>query len=205
MNDDNYKALAHAIDVEHNKLVMHSKKVLVYGDISTVDEVTLDALANDIKVKYFNTELSYNTKLELFKENVFRSKFTIGTAKTVSKIVGIVFGDAKVIEWFDTTKLDPFEFIIRIIASKTGFTLKSIDEAIRMVVDYKNVRSHLKYLQLALTQKGNLSVSSHLNTGMTIEVMPLMVKEIKAKAKLQPIAFIKAGQRFTIHKKAQVN
>lgn len=72
----------------------------IYPDIDRLDEGLLDILAYDFKVDWWNQDYSLDEKLQTMKNN-WRVHRMLGTKKAVELAVSNVFGEGKVLEWFE--------------------------------------------------------------------------------------------------------
>lgn len=202
MTDDTIKALSFAIDKQHLKLANTVKKAIVLGDISKVDARTLDAISLDMGVDEYDVALPYQTKLELFKENVYRNKFTKGTAKTVARAVDILYGGAEVLEWYDTD-LDPYEFKVKVKAQPDTQNMEQLLNKITTVVNKaKNVRSHLAGITLYIPTTAPIYTAMHHTVATRISIAPYLPHDlVTPPSAVSTGAFVKTGMRITIEPK----
>lgn len=200
MKDDNIKALCFAIDKEFNKLINHISKAKILCDINNVDENTLDYMALDLKVKCYDEKLSYEKKLALFKENVYKSKFTMGTAFTVSNILSVLYGGAQVVEWFEDNK-EAYTFMLRVkspkIESQEDF-LNYYNEMVLKTNEIKNARSQLSKIVMYIHDKANVYIGSYTTIANHIKILPYMPSPIKVEGKVNSYVYTKTGQTLLI-------
>ena len=201
MQDSYTEAMGYAIDREYVKLAKYIKTVLILGDIGNATEHTLDAMALDIMPLDYDVTLPYSTKLNLFKENVYRNKFTKGTATTVERGVSILYGSSSVTEWFEATPpLEPYTFKVRALANQNGDSLLEYYQKITDVVaKTKNVRSHLAGIEFVIkTPKPTAYVGTHTTVAQRITIGPYIPPPVKIKGNVHPYLFMKTGQKITI-------
>lgn len=200
MKDESMQALSYAIDKEIEKLVQQIQKVQILCDIENVDEMTLDCMAFDLNVKCYEDSLPFETKLALFKENTYGSKFTMGTAKTISNIMAVLYGGAKVVEWFENNQ-EPYTFQLHIkapqVSSQEDF-LQHHNGMVAKANEVKNARSQLSKVMMFMESDTSLFVGAYSTVGHHLTILPYMPQPLIATANSDITAFVKTGQRLFI-------
>lgn len=104
------------------------------------------------------------------------TRYAVDTALT-----SFGFDSVKLIEWFEDTegKLVPGEFLVKISVEQTGIDEKLHSQLLNKINRVKNVRSHLKVVELELSSRGEFYFGSSSFSGETTEIRPWELEEIK--------------------------
>lgn len=117
------------------------------------------------------------------KRAVIASSFEVhkrkGTIGSVERAVAAVWGDARVLEWFDYAG-DPYKFRVHLQVEIEGFDLSTWDEVEEVVEATKNARSHLETVAVFLTSRGHDRRAFAVIDGETTTVDPYLVTELSA-------------------------
>lgn len=149
--DPEVQALAYAIRAGTRLLFEYIAKIAIYYNIDGLPENILDFLAVELRALYYDTDFPIDTKRKIIKES-FSWFSRAGTAAAVEEFVAAVYGEGDVIEWFDYGD-DPFYFKIVTNAILTEDMNSRLSKLIRKV---KNVRSHLRTVEVYRTTEKNL-------------------------------------------------
>lgn len=104
------------------------------------------------------------------------TRYAVDTALT-----SFGFDSVKLVEWFEDTegKLVPGEFLVKISVEQTGIDEKLHSQLLNKISRVKNVRSHLKVVELELSSRGGFYVGSSSFSGETTEIRPWTLEEVK--------------------------
>jgi phage tail P2-like protein len=104
------------------------------------------------------------------------TRYAVDTALT-----SFGFDSVKLVEWFEDTegKLSPGEFLVKISVEQTGVDEKLHAQLTNKINRVKNVRSHLKVVELELSSRGDFFYGCKNFSGETTEVRPWELEEIK--------------------------
>ena len=144
-SDPQIYALSYALKQQTGKLLDAADEAKVAGDISKLPDEVLDLLAIEFRTMYYDESYDRETREELVK-NALKWHCTAGTKAAVEELVQTVFGEGKIIEWFEFTDTDdpvPGEFDI---TTRAEFTPQALEEFKRIISRVKNVSSHLRRL-----------------------------------------------------------
>ncbi len=94
------QAMSAAINNQIAKLVLASKKAMVYADIYNASEQILDILATEMQIPEYSSEYSIDVKRSLVLGGLsYWSK--AGTVQATEDVLKSIFEDANISEWFD--------------------------------------------------------------------------------------------------------
>ncbi|HHG3093095.1 TPA: phage tail protein I [Vibrio parahaemolyticus] len=104
------------------------------------------------------------------------TRYAVDTALT-----SFGFDSVKLIEWFEDTegKLEPGEFLVKVSVEQSGIDENLHAQLINKINRVKNVRSHLKVVELELSSRGEFYFGSNSFSGETTEIRPWEIEEIK--------------------------
>jgi len=105
----------------------------------------------------------------------------IGSVYYLEEMLKILSEDIKVKEWF-TYGGEPYYFKVQVKADTKAITKEFYEKLEKAINEYKNVRSVLE--KIVITTKVNLGKKYAFGclSGESIEVRPLLVKQLKTKA-----------------------
>lgn len=141
--DPELKAISFSIANTVKKLIRYADSISTYAVIDVLPERILDLMAIENRVSYYDETMEVEKKREIIR-NAMRWYEKAGTPKAVEELIQIVFGEGKVLEWFDYGG-KPYRFKIQTNASMTPEVEKKIRKMIKSV---KNTRSHLESIEI---------------------------------------------------------
>lgn len=189
-DNEDIKALGKLISLELQKINKEIPKNIIFSQIGKLDEITLDIIAYDLNVLWYDFTYDLETKRAIIKDCIKVYK-KLGTPYAVKTALGNIFPDTALKEWFETGD-EPYTFSIEINASKNGAPAELQQKALDRIKYYKNLRSHLKTITYALNNTLNYHVGSAALLGNTITIYPFTPENIKQKQKV----YIGAGQTY---------
>lgn len=186
------KALSVLIQEELKKTTNLIDKNKIFCAISELDEGTLDILAYDLNVLWYDFNYSVEIKREIIEDciKIYRK---LGTSYAVKRALGNVFPDSTLKEWHETGG-EPFTFEVEINASKSGATKELQEMALDRIRHYKNLRSHLKKITYNLKDKLKVKVGAALTTAQNLIIFPYTAENIEERGKIK----IAIGQVFKL-------
>lgn len=137
------QAISFALMQAVNKIMESAKKTKCFSLIDQLDEETLDYLAVEQRAMYYVQTLPIEKKREIIK-NTLKWYQKAGTPAAVEELITTIFGEGKVIEWFDMDLVEealPGEFDIM---TNAPLSVDSIETFKNIINKVKNVRSHLR-------------------------------------------------------------
>ena len=140
--DINTRCLSFAIQQEHQRLLRLTNKTRTLSVIDELPEKILDILAVELRTPYYQESMNLEMKRNIIKKTLgWHTK--AGTPSAVEELIKIVFGEGKVVEWFnyDEPPYTPGTFDIITNAKMTEETINYFLSIIQRV---KNTRSHIR-------------------------------------------------------------
>lgn len=121
----------------------YSENIFLFSCIENLPDHILDYLAIEWDLPYYEDSLDRDTKIRLIKEG-YNWRRTAGTVYGVETLVKKMFGEGKVIEWYDCDG-DPGTFRIQTNAPMTP----NMEEFFRVLLaKEKKASAHLVYVDV---------------------------------------------------------
>ena len=132
------------------KLLNYSILSKLYGNIDNLPGNILDLLALELRSQYYDESMDIT-----IKRNIIRSSLAWyakgGTVSAVQEMVQTVFGEGKVVEWFDFEG-EPGTFYVETDSELSPDGLSKFQRVIEQV---KNSRSHLVNVRFFMSYCGS--------------------------------------------------
>ncbi|MCM1165687.1 MAG: phage tail protein I [Ruminococcus sp.] len=138
-NDETMFALGRAIAGELQQNIQLARFTIIYPRIDELDETTLDILAGDFKVDWYDYEGTIEEKRKCIKECMFIHKYK-GTKFAVKTALESVYSKVSVNEWFEYGG-EPYHFNVDICGSTDDREKRA--RVLEKIQYYKNLRSVL--------------------------------------------------------------
>ena len=153
LKDENTKYIMEAIDYVIRKIWVENKdKYRLFSRLDNMNDKEVELMLWEMHVDYIDENLSKKQKIDLIKESLLNHMIK-GTPAAVENVCSIIFGNAKVTEWFEY-KGDPGYFRVSTLGSlQNEDDYKRVIEVINI---YKNTRSWLEGLIFERNYKNNL-------------------------------------------------
>lgn len=150
-DDPDMKAASQMEDKAFFLLMDKVRKVLILPNLDELDDNTLDHLAWQMNVDFYEMDLPIDKKVGLI-QNAILFKIRKGTAGAVEDILSVVFDKSSVKEWFEYDG-EPYMFKI----TTTDFVSEGKYQSLKTVMNtVKNTRSHLESFIIERTKTTNL-------------------------------------------------
>lgn len=174
--DEDIKALGKLIAIELQKINTEIPKNIIFSNIDELDEKTLDIIAYDLNVLWYDYGYSLEIKRSIIKDciKIYRK---LGTPYAVKRALGNIFPRTTIKEWFETGD-DPYTFSIEINATENGAPADLQKMALDRIKYYKNLRSHLSKITYIMESRGDLYAGSAALIGNNIGVYPFEPDDI---------------------------
>ena len=148
------QALGYTINKQIVKLVESCKQLNIWSAVDFLDSNMLDILAAELRTHYYNESLDTETKRALIKGTIERYKVA-GTRAAVEELIGIVFGNGTIQEWFEYDG-EPHHFKI---ATANPITIgEQAEEFLRLLQSIKRESSHLDEVKIEDLSKKKIFV-----------------------------------------------
>lgn len=79
-----------------------TERVVLSSNVENLPEEILDLLALQYRIPYYDSDFSIDLKRSLVKEG-YQWMMTAGTTGCVNRLIQSIFGDGKVVEWYEST------------------------------------------------------------------------------------------------------
>ncbi len=140
--DINTRCLSFAIQQEHQRLLRLTNKTRTLSVIDELPEKILDILAVELRTPYYQESMNLEMKRNIIKKTLgWHTK--AGTPSAVEELIEIVFGEGKVVEWFDYDEPPYTPGTFDIITNAT-MTEEIINYFLSIIQRVKNTRSHIR-------------------------------------------------------------
>lgn len=150
------KCIFYAVEQLLQLLYAYSEKVFLYNHIENLPDKTLDYLAIEWDLPYYEDSLDRDTKIRLVKEG-FNWRRTAGTVYGVETLVKKMFGEGKVIEWFEYGG-DPGKFKVATNAP----LVPDMEEFFKVLLrKEKNATSWLEYVDIIRDITSSYSIAGY--------------------------------------------
>ena len=197
MKTPDVAAFSYALKMAVLKVLALQKRTSVYGNIDALPEDILDLLAIENRSPYYDNSLPIGTKREIIKNTLaWHSK--AGSVAAVEEMVKTVFGDGKVIEWFDFDE-DKVPGQFDIITGGDADPA-SQEKLLRVIASIKNISSHLRRLTIRRKAKTTLYAGTVLMNRQRYVAHPaVMNKSTKRVVSMQARGSMFIYQKMTAH------
>lgn len=142
------QCVSYALKQVTQLIIDKAKTTRTQAVIDELPEPVLDLLASELRTPYYLDSMDIETKRNIIKRTV-PWHFRAGTPSAVAELIMTVFGEGRVIEWFDFDPADgeivPGQFDIETNAIMTPDAFERFQQIIRRV---KNERSHLRRIMI---------------------------------------------------------
>ena len=142
-NDPDMMALAQTISAQLQTTAAEIRKNIIYARIDELDEATLDVLAYDLHVDWYDYNYPLEAKRDLVKNSVKVHK-KMGTKYAIETALGSLFPESEVEEWFQYEgEPGHFHIILDVTNQKITADYAAIIRAVKM---YKRLSAHMDEL-----------------------------------------------------------
>lgn len=181
-DDPEINALGRAIAEQLQITARQIRQNIIYARIDELDERTLDILAYDLHVDWYDHSYPIEVKRQTIKDSV-KIHRRLGTKYAVETALGAVFPGTRVEEWFEYNG-DPYTFRVIINATENGVTAAQQAAVLERVIFYKNLRSHLEAVRFKVEKKTAVHVVGYHSIGTRLEVWPYLAEDIETSGAL---------------------
>ena len=166
-SDVDVQSISYAFRKGMSKMLTNAQYARMCGDIDTLPEALLDLMAIELQSQYYDESMDVKIKREIIK-NTLAWYTKGGTVSTVAEMVQAVFGEGKVVEWFDFGGV-PGTFFVETSAELSPNGLNEFQGVIEKV---KNSRSHLINVKITrkIEQVCPVIISGYITRIMTAKV-----------------------------------
>lgn len=196
-NDPNMLALAQVIAEQLQTTAKQIRKNIIYARIDELDEQTLDILAYDLHVDWYDYSYPVEVKRQTIKDSV-KVHRKLGTKYAVETALGAVFPGTRVEEWFEYGG-DPYMFKVIIGATTAGVSADRQAAVLERVRFYKNLRSHLEAISYKIEKETTVQVAAYHALGRRLEVYPYLARGIASRGGVFYAGFTQYARKLEIY------
>lgn len=140
----------------------------VYAFIDGAEDAVLDLLAVELMVKYYDTSLDVQSKRNLIKIAMLTSSKD-GTKYAVEEVISTLFGDGRVLEWFEYEgENNHFRIDLN---SRFGY---DVDPLLGVLDSVKRLSSELDGIRLLTDISGDMYAGALITERYTFSIGALM-------------------------------
>ena len=196
-NDPNMLALARVIAEQLQITAQQIKQNIIYARIDELDEQTLDVLAYDLHVDWYDYSYPIEVKRATIKDSV-KVHRKLGTKYAVETALGAVFPGTRVLEWFEYGG-DPYMFKVVIGATTAGVSAERQAAVLERVQFYKNLRSHLEAISYQIEKNATVQVAAVHSVGVRLEVYPYLARGVESSGGVIYAGFTQYARKLEIY------
>lgn len=153
LKDENTKYIMESIDYVIRKIWFENKdKYKLFSRLNSMNDQKIELMLWEMHVDYIDENLNKEQKIDLIKESLLNHMIK-GTPAAVENVCSIIFGNAKVTEWFEYNG-DPGYFRVSTLGSLQSE--EDYKRVIEVINTYKNLRSWLDSLTFKRDDQSNL-------------------------------------------------
>ncbi len=153
LKDENTKYIMESIDYVIRKIWFENKdKYKLFSRLNSMNDQEIELMLWEMHVDYIDENLNKEQKIDLIKESLLNHMIK-GTPAAVENVCSIIFGNAKVTEWFEYNG-NPGYFRVSTLGSLQSE--EDYKRVIEVINTYKNTRSWLEGLMFERSYKNNL-------------------------------------------------
>ena len=153
LKDENTKYIMESIDYVIRKIWFENKdKYKLFSRLNSMNDQEIELMLLEMHVDYIDENLNKEQKIDLIKESLLNHMIK-GTPAAVENVCSIIFGNAKVTEWFEYNG-NPGYFRVSTLGSLQSE--EDYKRVIEVINTYKNTRSWLEGLMFERSYKNNL-------------------------------------------------
>jgi phage tail P2-like protein len=190
-------ALARVIAEQLQGTVRQIGKNIIYARIDELDEQTLDVLAYDLHVDWYDYSYPIEVKRQTIRDSV-RVHRRLGTKYAVEPALGAAFPGTRGQEGFEYGG-EPYMFKVIIGATESGVSADRQAAVLERVRFYKNLRSHLEAISYQIEKKAAVFTAAVHSVGVRLEVYPYLAEDIEETARIKAGAGHTVGVRVDIY------
>ena len=195
-NDPDMMALAQTISAQLQTTAAEVRKNVIYARIDELDEATLDVLAYDLHVDWYDYSYPVEVKRRTIRDSIQVHR-RLGTKYAVEKALGAVYPGTKVEEWFEYGG-DPYKFRVVIGATEAGITADRQATVLDRVRFYKNLRSHLEAISYQIEKRTAVKVAAVHAIGQRVEVYPYLARNMESHGGFYCGGYTQYGRKLAV-------
>ncbi len=196
-NDPDMLALARVIAAQLQITAGQIGNSVLYARMDQLDEETLDILAYDLHVDWYDYAYPLAVKRRTIQDSV-RVHRQLGTKYAVETALGAVFPGSRVEEWFEYGG-EPYRFRVVIGVTDTGVSAQRQQAVLERVRFYQNLRSHLEAVSYRMEKAAAVEVAAYPRLGQRLAVYPYLEEKLVARGNVAAGGCAQWTSRLAIH------
>lgn len=160
-----------ALEKVINEVFTFSLKPLMFLFIDHCDERLLTILAKSFHVmgdEGWDFAETLKQKRDLVKNAILIHRYK-GTKAALKRVLNVLNVTGEINEWFEY-KGRPMYFKVLLEVFDKPLTIETELRLIKLINEFKNVRSKLEKIEIYLTQKAKMHTYCHITSGLTISI-----------------------------------
>lgn len=153
------RCISFAIRKEMQRILTEADHTRTLTVIDELPEKILDVLAVELRSPYYLESMDVEMKRNIVKKTLFWHSSS-GTPAAVEELVEIIFGEGRIVEWFDFTE-GPYVPGTFDIITNARMTEDIVDLFLQIIRRVKNARSHIRRI---LVERG-IKMDERIGTG----------------------------------------
>jgi phage tail P2-like protein len=145
-------------------------KINLLDPTKEIDERFIDLIAWEEHVDFYDNTLPVEKKKELIEKAEFLHKHK-GTPAAVEELITTIFGEGKVVEWFEYGG-QPYRF--KVVTSNPSVTLEKAEQFIRALDSVKRKSARLEKVEVTQTEDMSIYYAGVLHVGDKLEIKQVM-------------------------------
>ena len=154
-SDRTIRGMAAAWDYLQSVVLEASKLVSLFDNLEMLPEEKIDEVAQAIQIPWYDSSFEKKKKIQKIR-NYEKNCYQLGTVAAVNRVVGDVFKDAQVLEWYEYGG-KPCKFKITVPDQKQEEDLKKIGELLRIA---KNAKATMEGVEFRRQYECSVSIAS---------------------------------------------
>lgn len=197
-SDETLRAAALALDGELQAVTELTRLVVLLARLDELDDATVDMLAKQFKVDFYDAGTELTRKRELVRRSIAWHR-TKGTPGAVQSVVDVLLDGATVSEYWEYDG-KPYHFKVGGMTCPLvdGNTILKVGKAIQVA---KNTRSHLDSISFDRKLTRTLHVGSAIQVNKTIVIKPMPPADVVINTALHVGSAIQVNKEVIINAK----
>ena len=160
-----------------NRDVAYRGEIVDYSSLVDINPYTCETellpyLAQNLQVLFWSKFLSEDDQRRLIANSRYLHRH-LGTPFAIKKIFELIERKAELVEWFESDRLEPYHFLVKIFdEKKEGFSQELIESFEQLLETYKNVRSVLDEIGIVIEIDSKLVCLQQCSFGERIVLYP---------------------------------
>lgn len=136
------QCVSYALQKQVQKIMALADQTRTVAMIGQLPESILDILATELRTPYYQESMNLETKRNIIKRTLlWHTK--AGTPSAISELIEIVFGEGRIVEWFDYDE-PPYTPGTFDIVTNAQMTEEITEYFLTIIRRVKNTRSHIR-------------------------------------------------------------